>query len=73
MTATLRPLWGIAFAALLALSLVAGAADALAGTPSRNSGGALFDQGFYDFDFDFDLSSPFLHPRPIGHLGVTWE
>ena len=71
MTATLRPLWVMAFAALLAFSLVAGAADALAGTPSRNGGGALFDQGFYDFDFD--LSSPFLHPRPIGHRGVTWE
>ena len=67
-TATLRPLWGIAFAALLALSLIATTSDALARTTNRPGGlPALFDEGYDD-------SAPFFfQPRPVGRLGITWE
>ena len=66
MTATLRPLYGIALAALLALTLVASAADALAASPSR--GGSRF------FDEDAGTQpSGLLLPRPLGRLGVSWE
>ncbi|HZP94802.1 MAG TPA: hypothetical protein VFC31_00505 [Candidatus Limnocylindria bacterium] len=67
MTATLRPLFGVVFAALIALSLVASAADALASTAERSGGPTLFDQGFVD------RSGGLFKPRPIGRLGVTWE
>lgn len=64
MTTNLRSLRGIAFAALLALTLWLSAAQAIADT--RQSGDLnLFDPGFVD-------RSPFL-PRPLGRLGVTWE
>jgi hypothetical protein len=67
-TTSLRSLYGIVFAALLALSLIATTSQALAdtrgsnGTPNLN----LFDPGFVD-----KLTKD-LH-RPMGRLGVTWE
>ncbi len=67
MTAALRPLFGIVFAALLALSLIVTTTDALAATAQHNGGSALFDQGFVD------RSGGLIRPRPIGRLGVTWE
>ena len=66
MTTALRPLFGVVFAAFIALSLVATAVDALASTPTPNGGSALFDQGFTN-------GSQLLKPRPIGRFGVTWE
>jgi hypothetical protein len=63
-TTNLRHTRGIVFAALLALSLWLSAMQAVADT--RPSGSPnLFDPGFMD-------NRGFL-PRPIGHLGVTWE
>ncbi len=67
MTAILRPLFGIVFAALLALSLVATTVDALASTTDQLGGPATFDRGYVDH------ASGILKPRPIGRLGVTWE
>ena len=67
-TATLRPVLHIVFAALVALSLVATTIDALASTADLANGTALFDQGFVDRGGGF-----FFRPRPIGRLGVTWE
>lgn len=67
MTALLRPrgVQGIAFAALLALSLWFSAAEAVA--VSRGDGiPNLFDQG------PDDRPGRLLH-RPVGRLGVTWE
>jgi len=66
MTCTIRPLTGIVFAALLALSLIATTVDALADTGAHNGGPALFDQGN-------DGSNSFFRPRPVGRFGVTWE
>ena len=64
MTTNLRSLRGIAFAALLALSLWLSAAQAVADTrPFGNPN--LFDPGFVD-------GGRFL-PRPLGHFGVSWE
>jgi hypothetical protein len=64
--AVLRPLTGIVFAALLALSLIATTVDALADSGVHNGGPALFDQGNSG-------GNNFLRPRPVGRLGVTWE
>lgn len=66
MTFTIRPLTGIVFAALLALSLIATTVDALADTAVHNGGPAFFDQGG-------DGSNSFFKPRPVGRFGVTWE
>ncbi len=66
-TAALRPLFGIVFAALLALSLVVTTVDALASTTEQSAGTALFDQGFVE------RGGGFFKPRPIGRFGVTWE
>ncbi len=66
MTATLRPLFSFAFAALLALSLFATANDAIAKTTGTNALPALLDRGFED-----DQGSK--HGRPLGRLGVSWE
>lgn len=63
----LRPLTGIVFAALLALSLVATTMDALASTTERSDGPARFDQGLVD------KSGGLFKPRPIGRFGITWE
>ena len=67
MTTNLRNLCsmrGIAFAALLALSLWLSAMQAVADTKPFGSPN-LFDPGFVDNQQFF--------PRPLGHLGVTWE
>jgi hypothetical protein len=64
-TFTIRPLTGIVFAAILALSLIATTVDALADTSPHNGGPAFFDQG--------NGSNSFFRPRPVGRLGVTWE
>ena len=67
MTVAVRPLYGIVFAALLALSLIATASQALADT--RGSNGSLpniFDPGTVE-KVTKDLQ------RPIGRFGVTWE
>lgn len=64
---TLRPLFGIVFAALLALSLVATTADALTSTTDVKGGRVLFDQGFVD------RGGGLVKPGPFGRLGVTWE
>jgi hypothetical protein len=61
---SLRSLQGIAFAALLALSLWLSAAQAIADTRPPGSPN-LFDPGFVD--------GARLLPRQLGHLGVTWE
>lgn len=66
MTTALRPLFGIVFAAFIALSLVATTLDAVASTPTPNGGPTLFDQGFTN-------GPQFLRPRPIGRFGITWE
>lgn len=63
MSLTLRSLRGIAFAALLALSLVATASQAVADTRGQGLPN-VFDQGFVDNA---------KHQHPIGRLGVTWE
>jgi hypothetical protein len=66
-TANLRDLCsirGIAFAALLAMSLWLSAMQAVADTRPFGSPN-LFDPGFVD-------RQEFL-PRPLGHFGVSWE
>jgi hypothetical protein len=55
---------GIAFAALLAMSLWLSAMQAVADTRPFGSPN-LFDPGFVD--------SQQVLPRPLGHFGVTWE
>jgi hypothetical protein len=55
---------GIAFAALLAISLWLSAMQAVADTRPFGSPN-LFDPGFVD--------NQQLLPRPLGHFGVTWE
>ena len=65
MTTTSRSLFGIVFAALLALSLVATTQDAIAKTIGTNALPALFDQGFND------QGRP--HARPWGRFGISWE
>lgn len=67
MTTTLRPLWGIAFAAVLAISLITTTIDAVASTPQTNSGPAVFDQGFFEF------APGLFHARPLGRRGISWE
>lgn len=62
-----RPLFGIVFAALLALSLVATTADALASTTDLKGGRVLFDQGLVE------SGGGLVKPGPFGRLGVTWE
>jgi hypothetical protein len=64
MTMNLRSLRGIAFAALLAMSLWLSAMQAVADTRPFGSPN-LFDPGFVDNQQVF--------PRPLGHFGVTWE
>ena len=68
MTVTFRPLYGIVFAALLALSLVATASQALADTRGSTNGRLpnMFDPGAVE-RITKDL------PRPIGRFGVSWE
>ena len=66
MTTSLRSLYGIVFAALLALSLIATTSEALADTRGTNGTPSLFDPGFVDH-----LTKNL--PRPIGHFGVSWE
>jgi hypothetical protein len=66
-TVALRPLYGIVFAALLALSLIATTSQALADT--RGGSGKLpniFDPGTVE-KVTKDLQ------RPIGRFGVSWE
>jgi len=66
-TAAVRPLYGLLFAVLLALSLVATASQALADTRSTNGGlPNIFDPGAVE------KVTKDLHGR-IGRLGVTWE
>jgi hypothetical protein len=64
MTTHINPLNRILFAALLALSLWMSAAQAVADTRPWGQPN-LFDPGWVD---RHDRG-----PRPIGHLGVTWE
>ena len=66
MTTAFRPLYGMVFAALLALSLVATASQALADTRGTNGLPNIFDQGLVE-RVTKDLQ------RPIGRLGVSWE
>ena len=66
MTTSFRSLFGIVFAALLALSLIATTQDAIAKTTGTTALPALFDQGFVD------QATKHL-PRPVGRLGVSWE
>jgi len=65
-TTAFRPLYGMVFAALLALSLVATASQALADTRGTNGLPNIFDQGLVE-RVTKDLQ------RPIGRLGVSWE
>jgi hypothetical protein len=67
LTTQLRPLYGIVFAALLALSLIASTSQALADTRGQNNSNVpnLFDPGFVD-QVTKDL------PRPLGR-GISWE
>ena len=64
MTTNLRSLRGLAFAALLAMSLWLSAIEAVADTRPFGSPN-LFDPGFVD--------NQHLLPRPLGHFGVSWE
>ena len=64
MTTNLRSLRGLAFAALLAMSLWLSAMEAVADTRPFGSPN-LFDPGFVD--------NQQLLPRPLGHFGVSWE
>ena len=66
MTTAFRPLYGMVFAALLALSLVATASQALADTRGTNGLPNIFDAGVVE-KITKDLQ------RPIGRLGVSWE
>jgi hypothetical protein len=65
-TTTLRPLYGMVFAALMALSLLATASQALADTRGTNGLPNIFDPGAVE-RVTKDLQ------RPIGRLGVSWE
>lgn len=68
MTTSLRSLQGLVFAALLALSLVATAADALARTSAALGGdGILVERG------TSNRGPLFPEPRGWGRFGVTWE
>ena len=62
---TIRPLFGVVFSALIALSLITTTIDAFASTPTQLGGTSFLDQGFTN-------AAPH-RPRPIGRLGVTWE
>jgi hypothetical protein len=64
MTTNVLSLRGIAFAALLAMSLWLSAMQAVADTRPFGSPN-LFDPGFVDHGQ--------LLPRPLGHFGVSWE
>ena len=66
MTTAFRPLYGMVFAALLALSLVATASQALADTRGTNGLPNIFDPGIVE-KVTKDLQ------RPIGRFGVSWE
>ena len=67
MTLALRPLYGIVFAALLALSLIATTSQALADTRGSNPRlPNIFDAGTVE-KVAKDLQ------RPIGRFGVSWE
>jgi hypothetical protein len=67
-TVATRPLYGMVFAALLALSLVATASQALADTRGGTNGRLpnIFDPGVVE-KVTKDLQ------RPIGRFGVSWE
>ena len=67
-TTNLRSLQGIAFAALLALTLWLSAITAIADTRETFGGPNLFDPGFVDHPG----FGPF-GPRPLGRFGVSWE
>ena len=67
MTTSLRSLYGIVFAALLALSLIATTIDAVASTPAIGGGPMLFDQGFVD------RATGLFSPERLGRFGVSWE
>jgi len=71
MTATPRSLYGIVFAALLALSLIATTQNAIAKTTGTNALPALFDQGFNDQGLNDNAAKHM--PRPLGRLGISWE
>lgn len=64
----LRSLQGIAFAALVALTLWLSAITAIADTTETFGGPNVFDPGFVDHPG----FTPF-GPRPAGRFGVTWE
>jgi hypothetical protein len=66
MTTTFRSLFGIAFAALLALSLIVSTTDAMAATRTLSGGQNLLDPGNVN-------SNSYFKPKPIGRFGVTWE
>ncbi len=66
-TATLRPLSGIVFAALLALSLIVTTLDALAYTTTDPAGDGIL------IDRRGNSGKVILRPKPWGHFGVTWE
>ena len=68
MTTAIRPWYGIVFAALLALSLIATASQALADTRGSTNGKLpnIFDPGVVE-KVTKDLQ------RPIGRFGVSWE
>ena len=61
---TLRGLYGIVFAALLAVSLVASTASALAATADPSDGAARSDTGRFGREF--------FHGRGL-LFGTTWE
>ncbi len=67
MTTTFRSLFGIVFAALLALSLIVTTTDAIGATRSAGAGGQNF------LDPGNVTSNGYFHPKPIGRFGVTWE
>jgi hypothetical protein len=70
MTTNLRSLQGIAFTALLALTLWLSAITAIADTRETFGGPNLFDPGFVDHPG----FGPFGRgPHPLGRFGVTWE
>lgn len=66
MTTTLRSLFGIVFAALLALSLIVTTTEAMGATRSAPGGANFFDPGNVN-------SNNYFKPKPIGRFGVTWE
>lgn len=65
MTTTLRPLYGIVLAALIALTLVSTTVDAIAASPVHGGGDVLFDRGHENRGL--------ILPRPVGRLGISWE